>query len=82
MSELKKVKKSNRVNVRLKRVVNELTKEGNHYNIGCTLLEEFIIHGMKDFEKEIENRDETKNHFISSRCYEQTFEIVKKHLSV
>ena len=81
MSELQKIKKSARVNVRLKRLIKELTEVGNHYNIGCCIIERMITNGVDEAKKELEERDETKNHFISKGVFEEVFVIIEKHLN-
>ncbi len=81
MEELKKVKKSNRVSVRLRRAIKELTDKGNHFNVGCAILEDIIVQGIKAQNKVLENRDSKGDYFISSHIYEETFKIIKKHLN-
>lgn len=77
---MKVLKKSSRVNVRLKRLIKDLTEEGNRTNIGCVILEDIIIKGIEAELKLLKKRDPEKNYFIGNGIYKQTDEIIKKHL--
>ena len=75
------MKKSKKVQVRLKRAIADLTEEGNHCNIGNAILENLIIEAIKLKEEEIKTLDRKKNYFIPISMFEETFQIVKKHLA-
>jgi hypothetical protein len=75
------MKQSKKVSVRLKRAIAELTEKGNHYNIGNVILEDLIIQAIKLKEEEIKTMDRTRNYFVPICHFEETFEIIKKHLA-
>ena len=76
------MKQSKKPNIRISRAVNQLTKEGNGYNIGCIIFEEIIRKGVLQIKEELKELDPDKNHIIHPNLFKTTVAIIENHLNL
>ena len=74
------MKKSKSASMRIKRAISELKEKGNGFDIGNFILEQIILQGMIELKNDLKKENFDKS-IISPKLYEETLNILNKHIS-
>jgi len=74
------MKTSKKPTVRIKRALKELETKSNHHQIGPVIMELIISKGIEIMKDQISKEDPKANHFIPLSMFEETIQIIEKHI--
>jgi len=75
------MKTSKKPTVRIKRALKELETKSNHHQIGPVIMELIISKGVEIMKDQISKEDPKANHFIPLSMFNETIEIIEKHIT-